>query len=86
MTDTAIPDGITIRKQEPPDLPAIQALIETAWQSGELAGRSRRDIERWIERLPQGNGATWVALAGETLAGMESDTWCSVIVAPAWHR
>ncbi len=82
----AAPDPFTIRKQQPADLPALQTLIETAWHAGELAGRSQRDIDRWIERLPDLADATLVAVEGDAVVGAIWMDWSVLIVARPRRR
>jgi mycothiol synthase len=82
----ATPEGITIRKQQPADLPAIQTLIETAWHAVELAGRSQRDIDRWIEGLPDQAEATLVAVEGSDVVGAIWLDWSTLIVARPRRR
>jgi mycothiol synthase len=86
MRSAPAPDGITIRTQQPDDLPAMQALIEGAWLAGELAGRSQRDIDRWVQTLPLDPDSAYIAVVDGEIAGFLSVIWSSVIVSPGWRR
>lgn len=86
MTSQPPIDNLVIRQPEPPEFPAIEALVRQAKIRGELTNFTDTEIDRLIEWISDEPQKVSIALAGDTLVGVLPGTWGFALVAPEWRR
>jgi len=77
---------VVLRTFDPDDHAAISAIVERTFDAGELPGRTRQDVRRFLDVLPGDPAGTLVVLVGGEVVGFATPFQQQLIVHPAHRR